>query len=496
MTIKRRFIFSYISAILITLGSLLLILSLTFYITLGKVPSVQDMYKILTTQRSLTADEQKSFEELNNYVQKSTEFVNEPLKEDVKQTIKEIEKRQLNVVIRKNNQFIYFSQDLIEKSLQFHAPDYELSNFEPIGTIDNAGRLYHYIKHDFKYLDGTNGSFIILRRESNLFEFFTRQGIWLISTIILFAILLAIFINRRLTKTTVKPLENLAVATQIASFDNKQDYQALIASFPQPEISQDVAHIQSSFKMMWQTIEKNNQLQKQYEDNRRELIANMSHDLKTPITSIIGYVEGLRDGIANTEEKRQEYLNTIHQKAISLNELIETLFLYSKLDMENAVINKEITDINRLLRLITNDYQLNNQAEWKINLPQHEILTEIDPLQMTRVLTNIIENSLKFKQPAKQRATISIDLRTNGSYVAITIKDNGIGISEEQLPIVFERFYRADKSRTPTIKGSGLGLNIVKSIMEHHDGSVSITSKLNEGTEVVLTLPLIKETTL
>ncbi|AQP53392.1 two-component sensor histidine kinase [Vagococcus penaei] len=491
MTIKKRIILSYFSGILITLSSLMLITALITYMTLGRVPSIQEVYKVLTTQRSLSIEERDSYAELNYFVQKSPDFFNVPLKVDIIKNIHEIEDRGLDVVIRKNNEFIYFSNSLVKKSLEVHSPDYELLNFEPIGTLDNAGRLFHYVKHDFQHLDGSKGSIIILKRESNFFEFFYRQGIWLVIGIILFSISLALYINIRLKQTIIQPLERLEKATHFvpSTYLTNEDIKSVV----QADTAKEIKQLQKSFYKMWQNMKKNAELQKQYDTNRQELISNISHDLKTPITSIIGYVEGLKDGIATTEEKRQLYLETIHNKALNLNDLIETLFLYSKLELDNAIIQQETICLNQFISDLIVDYSLDTLIDWHYSLPVDSLDIKSDPQQLNRVFSNLIENSTKFRDPKKGKLSLTLELSKHESFAVINLSDNGIGMSEEELPFIFDRFYRADKSRSTLVKGSGLGLNIVQSIMLHHNGQISITSKKNIGTSVKLSFPLIKE---
>ena len=239
-------------------------------------------------------------------------------------------------------------------------------------------------------------------------------------------------------------------------------------------------------------LEEADNLRNEYETNRKELIANISHDLKTPITSIIGYVEGLQDGVANTPEKRADYLQVIHQKAISLNQLIEELFLYSKLELEEQLFHFEKISLIEFTQRIVDSYQQMNT-----NILFHfthdssfDTLVSFDPNQMERVITNIFENSIKFKDPKKEQLTIDIALKKGHNSYVLTIEDNGIGISKSDLPNVFERFFRSDKSRTPTVKGSGLGLSIVKEITLKHQGEVTIDSQLNKGTSITIILPI------
>lgn len=222
MTIKNKFLISYLSAILITLGSIVLIFAIITYTTLGEVPSFPRIYRILTTQRPLTETENDSYVAMNAYLQESPEQLNMPLNQEILQTIKDIEEKNLNVVLRKDDVFTYYSTPLVEKSLQAHAPNFDLNNFVPTGTIDNDGHFFSLCKkNDFQYTDGSKGSFIILKRESNLIEFFLQWGIWVILFIIAVAIFAFWFINRRLSQTTIRPLLALEKSTHTLTSNHR-----------------------------------------------------------------------------------------------------------------------------------------------------------------------------------------------------------------------------------------------------------------------------------
>lgn len=488
MTIKKRFIISYLSAIAISLISVILILSITLYVTVGKVPKVEDVYKMLTTQRSLTKEEEEAYLQLDSLLKKSPERMNPENNEALADVITSIEATGLEVALRKKNDYTYFSDDLIEKSLIVHALDYELNNFKPVGTIDNAGRLYHYLKKDFEYLDGTTGSFIILKRESTLLEFFTKWGVWVVLVIMLIATSIAIFINRRLSQTTIAPIEKLQQATQM--IERSEDLEHLTDSLPQTNITKEVYDLQKSFKDMWLKLQEIDKVRNEYENNRKELIANMSHDLKTPITSIIGYVEGLQDGVANTPEKKEAYLAVIHEKAIDLNHLIEELFISSKLDLEEQTFEFNPVDFSNFVEKIVTNYQtIHPNISWEFNSLATNTCIKIDSSQIERVINNIFDNSIKFYQPSLQPLIIKVELNQSDNFLVLSIEDNGIGIAESDLANVFDRFFRSDRSRTSSIPGSGLGLSIVKQIMLKHKGEVTMESELNKGTTTYLFFP-------
>ncbi len=490
MTIKNRFLISYLSAILITLGSIVLIFAIITYTTLGEVPSFPRIYRILTTQRPLTETENDSYAAVNAYLQESPDQLEMPLNQEILQTIKDIEEKNLNVVLRKDDAFTYYSTPLVEKSLQAHAPNFDLNNFEPTGTIDNDGHFFHYVKNDFQYTDGSKGSFIILKRESNLIEFFLQWGIWVILLIIGVAIFAFWFINRRLSQTTIRPLLALEKSTHTLTSNHK--ISPFIVETNEQKISKEVQQLQESFSKMWTDLQLSQAEQQKYEDNRRELISNISHDLKTPITSITGYVEGLLDGVANTEEKRLSYLKTIQEKSLTLNELIDELFLYSKLDLNAVTFTFEKIDFIAYLNHLLEEYQWADEIKVTTNFPSQPIYAKIDPAQFNRVVSNLIQNSIKFQHP-QHSPQFCVSVAANGSKIVVIFSDNGTGILKEDLANIFERFYRSDKARSSTIKGSGLGLSIVKQIVARHNGTIQVASQFGQGTTITITLPLLEE---
>lgn len=494
MTIKKRFMLAYVGAIFITLFSLLFIFSFISYSSLGTVPSITQVYRILTTKRPLTPEEKDSFILMNAILNKSPNVFEVPFSEELKEAIQKIEKKHLNVVIRKEGDFTYYSSDLLEKSLHAHTPNFELNNFEPTGTLDNNGRFFHYIKTDFQYQDGRKGSFFILKRESNLFEFFIHFGIWVVLFILGISVFAFWYISRCLTKTVVQPL--IALERNTREIMNNQEISPIDSFMEVEHSSEEIEQLQESFKKMWTDLYLAQVEKKKYEDNRNELISNISHDLKTPMTSIIGYVEGLKDGIANTEEKKQAYLNTIHEKSLSLNEMIDELFLYSKLDIDSLHFTLEKVDFIPYIQNILEEFRWDDSVKIHFHFPANKLFAMLNIIQFDRVMANLIQNSIKFRDPQKEKLQLKIDISQEKNRIKLTFTDNGIGVLQEDISRIFDRFYRADKSRTPTVKGSGLGLSIVKQIVEHHCGSIEAKSQIGNGMIITIILPQFEEETL
>ncbi|MDE7130396.1 MAG: HAMP domain-containing histidine kinase, partial [Lachnospiraceae bacterium] len=222
----------------------------------------------------------------------------------------------------------------------------------------------------------------------------------------------------------------------------------------------------------------------EHEQKNKELVSNISHDLKTPITSIKGYVEGIMDGVADTPEKMNKYIKTIYDKANDMDRLINELTTYSGID--NNRIPYTFRRINVAdyfgdcieevgLDLESKNIQLNYEA---LIEPSTQIIA--DPEQLKRVINNIISNSVKYIN--KDKGVIDIRILDELDAIRVEIEDNGMGIAAKDLPNIFERFYRTDASRNSSKGGSGIGLSIVKKIIEDHGGYIWATSKEDEGT--------------
>ncbi|MCQ2081430.1 MAG: HAMP domain-containing histidine kinase [Lachnospiraceae bacterium] len=221
------------------------------------------------------------------------------------------------------------------------------------------------------------------------------------------------------------------------------------------------------------------------ENQNKELVSNISHDLKTPITSIKGYVEGIMDGVADTPEKMDKYIRTIYNKANDMDRLINELTVYSGIDTNRIPYHFHSLNVAAYFGDCVEEVGMDLESKGvKLdysNLTPPDTRIIADPEQLKRVVNNIISNSIKYK--SRQRG-LEIDMRIldDADSIRIEIEDNGNGISAKDLPNIFERFYRTDSSRNSSQGGSGIGLSIVKKIIEDHGGYIWATSKENEGT--------------
>jgi len=221
------------------------------------------------------------------------------------------------------------------------------------------------------------------------------------------------------------------------------------------------------------------------EAEQRALISNIAHDLKTPITAIKGYSEGMLDGVADTPEKQEKYIRTIYNKANEMNTLINELTLYSNIDTNKIPYNFQKLNLSSYFSDCIEELgmDLENQhirLDYS-NFVDPDVQIIADPEQLGRIIHNIVSNSVKYMR-ADVPSRIAITVKDVGDFVQIELADNGKGIATKDLPYVFDRFYRADTSRNSAAGGSGIGLSIVKKIVEDHGGKIWVTSKENEGT--------------
>ena len=226
------------------------------------------------------------------------------------------------------------------------------------------------------------------------------------------------------------------------------------------------------------------------EKQNRELIANITHDLKTPITSIRGYVEGIMDGVADTEEKMDRYIKTIYNKANALNALINELTGYSKIDAREITYNFGRISVDEYFGDCAQEmiFDLQEQGMKFVydNRVKKNTAVLADPVQLSKVVHNIISNSIKYKSP--ERSVIRMRIKDMGEYIQVDVRDNGMGIPKEDTEKIFDRFFRSDASRNSDKGGNGIGLSIAKKIIEDHGGRIWATVEGSVGLTIHFTL--------
>lgn len=227
----------------------------------------------------------------------------------------------------------------------------------------------------------------------------------------------------------------------------------------------------------------------------KELISNISHDLKTPITAVKGYVEGIMDGVADTPEKMDRYVRTIYNKTNELDHLINELTFYSKIDTNRIPYTFSKLNVEDYFSDCAEELGLEMETRGielvYANYVEKGVQVIADGEQIRRVIHNIVSNAIKYME--KPRGIIQLRVKDVGDFIQVEIEDNGKGIAAKDLPYIFDRFYRTDVSRNSSKGGSGIGLSIVKKIMEDHGGKVWATSRLGIGTIMYFVLRKYQE---
>lgn len=367
-----------------------------------------------------------------------------------------------------DNELPEFGSYPLNKEITMGEQDFSLSQFDFLSQPEVAGSVFMF--SDLTSLNKLSSDFLSLFIVVTVVVVMVTNG------------LLTFFISRSI----IKPLSLLKSAAEQIKTGNL-DFTITYAR------RNELGELATTFESMRSQLKDSLEKQEQYEINRKELISGISHDLKTPITAIKGYVEGIMDGVANTPEKMERYIRTIHGKAGQLDKLIDELFLFSKLDLNKTPFNFETVDIKDYLQDFLEELRFDLEGK-KTDLV---FLADTDsPLQVTadreklrRVMMNIIDNALKYTGEKAERGQISIRLNDQGERVMVSVADNGPGIKGEDLPFIFDRFYRSDPARSSAAGGSGLGLAIAKLIITEHGGEIWAESRLGQGATICFTLP-------
>lgn len=249
------------------------------------------------------------------------------------------------------------------------------------------------------------------------------------------------------------------------------------------------------FEEMRRRLKESTEEKSLIEKENRELISNISHDLKTPITAVKGYVEGIMDGVADTPEKMDRYVRTIYNKTNEMDHLINELTFYSKIDTNRIPYTFSKLNVEDYFEDCSEEVGLELETRGielvYSNYVEKDVMVIADGEQIRRVIHNIISNAIKYMD--KPKGIIQIRIKDVGDFIQIEIEDNGKGIGPKDLPYIFDRFYRTDVSRNSSKGGSGIGLSIVKKILEDHGGKVWATSRLGIGTIMYFVLRKYQE---
>jgi histidine kinase len=250
----------------------------------------------------------------------------------------------------------------------------------------------------------------------------------------------------------------------------------------------EIGELADSFDRMAENLQNQFAIRNRYEQNRKSLVSSLAHDLRTPMSSIIGYSEMIRDGIFDDEQEQKKYVDIIHRKAIYMNQILTELLDFSRLDMGNYELNKTNFDAAELLREILIEYYaffVENNYELVFDIQDEKYIGNWDKERLGRVVRNVIDNSIKYGMDGKK---LYVKISKETKWTVIEIRDFGVGMTKENMEHAFEQFYRSDNARNSKKGGMGLGLVIASEIMKKHSGSIQMESNLGEGVDTKLFL--------
>ena len=292
-------------------------------------------------------------------------------------------------------------------------------------------------------------------------------------------------------RSVATPLVKLRKATQNIK-DGNPDFVLDV------EGADEFAELCRDFEEMRRRLKESAEEKLVLDKENKELISNISHDLKTPITAVKGYVEGIMDGVADTPEKMDRYVRTIYNKTVEMDHLINELTFYSKIDTNRIPYTFSKLNVEDYFSDCAEEVGLELETRGiqlcYANYVDSDVQVIADGEQIRRVIHNIISNAIKYMDKGKgMKGIIQIRVKDVGDFVQVEIEDNGKGIAAKDLPYIFDRFYRTDVSRNSAKGGSGIGLSIVRKILEDHGGKVWATSREDIGTIMYFVLRKYQE---
>lgn len=352
------------------------------------------------------------------------------------------------------------------------------------------GRELLSVRYEFPGMDDSLSYYLVADvtetgTKGNQFHIFVFLAIAILFGIILVPL---IWIT---TKDIVRPLRQLEQGSRrIAEGDLNFSLHS--------EVRNEVGSVIRSYEKMRSELQLAIGAQLAMEESRKQLISNISHDLKTPLTSIKGYVEGIREGVANDPEKLKKYIDVIHSKTLDMDRMIDDLFLYSKLDLDQERFDFEAVPLQEFYRQTLNELSMEYESAGVRLTGQYEAgadaVATMDAQKIKRVILNIVGNSVKFMDKQEPSIQVYFGKQAQQEWV-IAVTDNGPGMDPSELEQIFDRFYRGDVNRNQNVAGAGLGLSIAKQIVQHHGGKMYAKSEPGRFMTVMFTIPIVQDRT-
>ena len=383
------------------------------------------------------------------------------------------------LVILKDDQLAY-SVGQLEEDVLMALQDqfaYDMENLQ-------FDRYWVISKMQFTYADESPGMVyyimdgVYLQNQSDGY-WLIQMGVYVLLTLII-SVVAILWIASGLEKS-IRSAERITRNLKWGNLDEPLDYRH----------KDEFRPLADEIELLRLSLQNSLRRQKELEGEKKMLVGNISHDLRTPLTAIRGYAQGLKDGIAKTEAEQVEYLDIIENKVQVIEQLVNDLKVLTDIDQKRIQYHKQELHVESFLKDCIDDqiYEVQNAGgALRLATVAQDIFVDADPSKLARVFMNIIQNAVKYQSP-KRPLQINIYARQVGETIEIRVEDNGVGVKKKDLPLLFDRFYRADKSRNSDIGGSGIGLSICKDIIDEHGGEIGAKVSQMGGLAVIIRLP-------
>ena len=493
MKFKTRLVVAFFTIILIPLA-----LSSALVCMVGKyqLSSIEKNYGIKnTTVESLASSvtvltrlTEQPYRELEALIREDPEEMEDAAQ--LESLNGELQDKKSYLLVRKNDTISYIGTEASEaEKVISQLPEYGAAETTSENGMYLGGKAQVLLKQiDFQYSDGSEGSAFIVTNVGSLIPEVKNLFVEIIVCIFLVLVFTACVLIIWIDRSVMGPVGKMREATKSIKEGNL-DFELPVKT--DDELGQLCGDLEDMRKRLKSTAEE----KLKFDKENKELISNISHDLKTPITAVKGYVEGIMDGVADTPEKMDRYVRTIYNKTNEMDHLINELTFYSKIDTNRIPYTFSKLNVEDYFSDCAEEVGLELETRGiqlcYANYVEPEVKVIADPEQIKRVVHNIVNNSVKYMD--KDKPKINLRVKDVGDFVQVEIEDNGKGIASKDLPNVFERFYRTDASRNSSKGGSGIGLSIVKKIIEEHGGKIWATSREHTGTTMYFVLRKYQE---
>ncbi|WP_367566233.1 ATP-binding protein [Lacrimispora sp.] len=495
MTIKQKIRSSNILMVFIPIIVTALTLVICMHTSLGSyLYSLETMYKdengIQSAQSLIYTYQQELWE--NNWGEQGTKVQGEPIRqsEAMYHMEKKLSKMGYHILVKKSGHLLYsnFSDGDMDSAEMaaggaLHSAKNMTAGSENVSVIKNT---FYHDENEFSIIAVNSG-----QGEQQVVSYFQSYIMrYVLIFLILFfsvTILVNVGLSYWVSKSVLTPLKKLSLGTKEIKEGNLDTMLNYHKKDEFGEVCQDFEDMRRYLK---QSVEE----RLEYENRRKEMISGISHDLRTPLTSIGGYLDGLIDGIADTPEKRKRYLNAIKTRAKDLERLVDSLSEYNRLENGRLKYHLEYGDLKcffeQYLALYREEAK-NNGVKVLFAAKEKRYPAYFDEYEMNRVFDNLFTNTIRYREGSKSIVEIRLKRSADQSWIEITFTDDGPGVPAESFERIFETFYRVDDARSQAGKGSGIGLAVVKEIITGHGGTVYAENC--GGLSIIINLPVTKE---